>query len=140
MTETEFRALAAQGYNRIPLVLESFADVVVLLQQVLQVAESQTQVGVPVKEVRLGCVSAVGARRGQLDLRIAQGIGRTASVPLEVALHLNQPEGERRIDPFIPGGIVDRGSEIMPDAVPAGIGADGQRPLQLHAHLTQLRL
>jgi len=26
MTETEFRALAAQGYNRIPLVLESFAD------------------------------------------------------------------------------------------------------------------
>jgi anthranilate synthase component 1 len=26
MTESEFRALAAQGYNRIPLVLESFAD------------------------------------------------------------------------------------------------------------------
>jgi anthranilate synthase component I len=27
MTEAEFRALAAQGYNRIPLVLESFADI-----------------------------------------------------------------------------------------------------------------
>ena len=26
MTEAEFRAFAAQGYNRIPLVLESFAD------------------------------------------------------------------------------------------------------------------
>ena len=26
MTEAEFRALAAQGYNRIPLVLETFAD------------------------------------------------------------------------------------------------------------------
>jgi len=26
MTETEFQALAAQGYNRIPLVLETFAD------------------------------------------------------------------------------------------------------------------
>ena len=26
MTEAEFRALAAQGYNRIPLVLEAFAD------------------------------------------------------------------------------------------------------------------
>jgi anthranilate synthase component I len=26
ITEPEFRALAAQGYNRIPLVLESFAD------------------------------------------------------------------------------------------------------------------
>src|SRR2546426_1272642 len=26
MTEAEFRALAAQGYNRVPLVLESFAD------------------------------------------------------------------------------------------------------------------
>ena len=26
MTEAQFRALAAQGFNRIPLVLESFAD------------------------------------------------------------------------------------------------------------------
>jgi anthranilate synthase component 1 len=26
ITESQFRALAAQGYNRIPLVLESFAD------------------------------------------------------------------------------------------------------------------
>jgi anthranilate synthase component 1 len=26
MTEAEFRALAAQHYNRIPLTLESFAD------------------------------------------------------------------------------------------------------------------
>ena len=26
ITESEFRAIAAQGYNRIPLVLESFAD------------------------------------------------------------------------------------------------------------------
>jgi len=26
LTETDFQALAAQGYNRIPLVLETFAD------------------------------------------------------------------------------------------------------------------
>ena len=26
MTETEFNALAAQGYNRIPVTLETFAD------------------------------------------------------------------------------------------------------------------
>ena len=26
MTETEFRQLAAEGFNRVPVVLESFAD------------------------------------------------------------------------------------------------------------------
>ena len=38
MTETEFRALAAQGYNRVPLVLESFADLDTPLSLYLKLA------------------------------------------------------------------------------------------------------
>ena len=39
MTEAEFRALAAQGYNRIPLVLESFADLDTPLSLYLKLAQ-----------------------------------------------------------------------------------------------------
>jgi len=38
MTELEFRALAAQGYNRVPLVLESFADLDTPLSLYLKLA------------------------------------------------------------------------------------------------------
>src|SRR6476660_9837865 len=38
MTETEFRALAALGFNRIPLVLESFADLDTPLSLYLKLA------------------------------------------------------------------------------------------------------
>src|SRR5437016_4604676 len=38
MTEVEFRALAAQGYNRVPLILESFADLDTPLSLYLKLA------------------------------------------------------------------------------------------------------
>ena len=41
MTEAEFRALAAQGYNRIPLVLESFADLDTPLSLYLKLANAR---------------------------------------------------------------------------------------------------
>jgi anthranilate synthase component 1 len=41
MTEAEFRALAAQGYNRIPLVLESFADLDTPLSLYLKLADQR---------------------------------------------------------------------------------------------------
>ncbi|HLX27634.1 MAG TPA: anthranilate synthase component I [Casimicrobiaceae bacterium] len=41
MTEAEFRALAAQGYNRIPLVLESFADLDTPLSLYLKLAHQR---------------------------------------------------------------------------------------------------
>jgi anthranilate synthase component 1 len=41
MTEAEFRALAAQGYNRIPLVLESFADLDTPLSLYLKLANQR---------------------------------------------------------------------------------------------------
>ena len=43
ITEAEFRALAAQGYNRIPLVLESFADLDTPLSLYLKLASSATR-------------------------------------------------------------------------------------------------
>ena len=41
MTEAEFRALAAQGYNRIPLVLEAFADLDTPLSLYLKLANQR---------------------------------------------------------------------------------------------------
>src|SRR5213083_791826 len=41
MTEAEFRALAAQGYNRIPLVLDSFADLDTPLSLYLKLANQR---------------------------------------------------------------------------------------------------
>ena len=41
ITEAEFRALAAQGYNRIPLVLESFADLDTPLSLYLKLAQQR---------------------------------------------------------------------------------------------------
>jgi anthranilate synthase component I len=41
MTELEFKALAAQGYNRIPLIAESFADLETPLSLYLKLARSE---------------------------------------------------------------------------------------------------
>ena len=41
ITESEFRALAAQGYNRIPLVLETFADLDTPLSLYLKLAQQR---------------------------------------------------------------------------------------------------
>src|SRR5260221_11255515 len=41
MTELEFRALAREGYNRIPLIAESFADLDTPLSLYLKLARSQ---------------------------------------------------------------------------------------------------
>ena len=41
ITDIEFRALAAQGYNRIPLVLETFADLDTPLSLYLKLAAAR---------------------------------------------------------------------------------------------------
>ncbi|MGE5338259.1 MAG: anthranilate synthase component I [Gemmatimonadota bacterium] len=43
MTELEFKALAAQGYNRIPLIAESFADLDTPLSLYLKLVKSQAE-------------------------------------------------------------------------------------------------
>src|SRR5450631_2482305 len=43
MTELEFQALAAQGYNRIALIAETFADLDTPLSLYLKLVRSQTQ-------------------------------------------------------------------------------------------------
>src|ERR1700712_1242993 len=41
MTELEFKSLATQGYNRIPLIAEAFADLETPLTLYLKLAQSQ---------------------------------------------------------------------------------------------------
>ena len=41
MTELEFKSLAAQGYNRIPLIAEAFADLETPLTLYLKLAQPQ---------------------------------------------------------------------------------------------------
>ena len=43
MTEIEFRALAAQGYNRIPLLVECLADLETPLSIYLKLTEGQSR-------------------------------------------------------------------------------------------------
>ena len=43
MTELEFKSLAQAGYNRIPLVLEAFADLETPLSLYLKLAHSKAQ-------------------------------------------------------------------------------------------------
>ena len=43
MTELEFKSLAAQGYNRIPLLAEAFADLETPLTLYLKLAQTQNQ-------------------------------------------------------------------------------------------------
>ncbi|MDP9107809.1 MAG: anthranilate synthase component I, partial [Pseudomonadota bacterium] len=43
MTELEFKSLAAQGYNRIPLIAEAFADLETPLTLYLKLAQTQNQ-------------------------------------------------------------------------------------------------
>ena len=59
MTEIEFKALAAQGYNRIPLVAETYADLDTPLAIYLKLAHSGAQGG------RMSCLmeSVVGGER-----------------------------------------------------------------------------
>lgn len=59
MTELEFKALAAQGYNRIPLVAETYADLDTPLAIYLKLAHSGPQGG------RMSCLmeSVVGGER-----------------------------------------------------------------------------
>ena len=43
MTELEFKSLAAEGYNRIPLIAEAFADLETPLTLYLKLAQTQNQ-------------------------------------------------------------------------------------------------
>ena len=65
MTETEFQALAAQGYNRIPLVLETFADLDTPLSLYLKLAQQHytflLEVDGGVKADNIESIAAAGA-------------------------------------------------------------------------------
>ena len=47
MTELEFKSLAAEGYNRIPLLAEAFADLETPLTLYLKLPRRNTQAKIP---------------------------------------------------------------------------------------------
>ena len=63
MTELEFKALAAQGYNRIPLIAESFADLETPLSLYLKLARAQGSGATPFCSNRWSAASASAAIR-----------------------------------------------------------------------------
>jgi anthranilate synthase component 1 len=87
MTETEFRALAAQGYNRIPLVLESFADLDTPLSLYLKLAHQRYTF---LRE------SVVGGER----------FGRYSFIGLPAKIRLRVTGSHVEVED--PGGIVER--------------------------------
>src|SRR6266496_2693218 len=87
MTEAEFRALAAQGYNRIPLILEAFADLDTPLSLYVKLANQR---------YTFLLESVVGGERfGRYSF-----VGLAAKIRIKV--HGNKVEVEDR------GGIVER--------------------------------
>src|SRR3546814_15095814 len=67
MTEIEFNALAAQGYNRIPLIAETYADLDTPLARYLKLAQ-----GGPAGGDRKSVVAGKG-----VSVRVALGASRT---------------------------------------------------------------
>ena len=66
MTELEFKALAAQGYNRIPLIAESFADLETPLSLYLKLANEPNTF-----------LAGIGRRRRALRPLFVYWAGRT---------------------------------------------------------------
>ena len=87
MTETEFRALAAQGYNRIPLVLESFADLDTPLSLYLKLAQQR---------YTFLLESVVGGER----------FGRYSFIGLPAKLRIRVRDGHVEVEDR--GGVVER--------------------------------
>lgn len=112
MTESEFRALAARGYNRIPLVLETFADLDTPLSVYLKLANApHTYLLESVQGgERFGRYSFIGLActdrievRGRQCKEISDGrvvAEREADDPLEFVA-----EYRARFNPFVPEGL-----------------------------------
>ncbi len=87
MTETEFRALAAAGYNRIPLVLESFADLDTPLSLYLKLAQQR---------YTFLLESVVGGER----------FGRYSFIGLPAKVRIRVKDGQVEVEDR--GGVVER--------------------------------
>src|SRR5215475_14806119 len=90
MTEAEFRAFAAQGFNRIPMVLESFADLDTPLSLYLKLANQR---------YTFLLESVVGGER----------FGRYSFIGLPAKIRIRVTG--RRIEVEDRGGIVERAEE-----------------------------
>jgi anthranilate synthase component 1 len=103
MTELEFKALAAQGYNRIPLIAESFADLDTPLSLYLKLARSQ-----PRSANSFLLESVVGGERfGRYSF-----IGLPARTALRA--YIGDTPGQHRIEVLTDGAVVssERGDPL----------------------------
>jgi len=103
MTELEFKALAAQGYNRIPLIAESFADLDTPLSLYLKLARSQPRSG---NSFLLESVVG-GERFGRYSF-----IGLPARTALRA--YIGDTPGQHRIEVLTDGAVVssERGDPL----------------------------
>ena len=79
MTEAEFRALAAQGYNRIPLVLETFADLDTPLSLYVKLANAPLHVPARVGRRRRALRPLLVHRPARADRASARAAPRSRS-------------------------------------------------------------
>jgi anthranilate synthase component 1 len=105
MTDLEFRALAQQGYNRIPLIAESFADLDTPLSLYLKLVKSQ---GASSNSFLLESVVG-GERFGRYSF-----IGLPARTMLRVTIAENGEPGRHHTEVLTDGRVVqeDRGDPL----------------------------
>ena len=93
MTEAEFRALAAQGYNRIPLVLETFADLDTPLSLYIKLANQRYTFLLEsvVGGERFGRYSFIGLARASCASARAAARSRSRTTVASIERHHGDP-------------------------------------------------
>jgi membrane-bound lytic murein transglycosylase D len=100
--------------RRSPIVGQQRQSQVALVgpQQVMEVAETDLQVGGRVVQLLQRDARLVEARRLELHLCEADGVGRAVGPHFEVALNAYQAERQVGIEAFPQGGVVDQANQI----------------------------
>ena len=100
ITESEFRALAALGYNRIPLVLETFADLDTPLSLYLKLAQQRYTFLLEsvVGGERFGRYSFIGLP-AKIRIRAEGSPAASATTPCAISSHAS-PGARRQATPI----------------------------------------
>src|SRR5256885_12194014 len=99
----------------------------VALQQIVQVAEPEPQVGVALVQLARRETRLVQTRGAREHLRQSEGALAALGAGVEPRLDPHQPEGQDRVHPFGERDVVGRGREIGGNTA-AGSGEPGNGP------------
>ena len=97
MTELEFKSLAAQGYNRIPLIAEAFADLETPLTLYLKLAQTQNAgkntflLESVVGGERFGRYSFIGLPANDLDAQLRRSAPKSSRTADVIETHEGNP-------------------------------------------------